>query len=99
MKAKKAIPTCLRLVRSAKASRNGALERLPSSFSAVKAGLSASLVRSQIEIASSTADSRNGTRQPQAANASSPSRVRVRRITPSAAISPKAAEDWIQLVA
>ena len=70
---KKAISTRFRLLRSCRTLRAAAPGvTSPSSLSLAKCGLSASLARIHTEMASSTAETRNGTRQPQAANASSP---------------------------
>ena len=55
-----------------KASDSGALESLPSSFIFLKAGDSLSVSRIQTETPSSTTETRNGMRQPQAAKASLP---------------------------
>ena len=99
MMPKKAISTCLRLSLRAKASVSGALEVAPSSRSLAKAGLSDSLTRIHTEIASSRIEARNGIRQPQASNASSPKAVRVAKITSKAASRPNEADDWIQPVA
>ena len=70
---------------------------------AAKVGLSDSLRRMKIEIASNPDDTRNGARQPPPhpalANAASPRVERTARITPSAPTSPKAAEACTQAVA
>src|SRR4051812_17295085 len=95
---KKAISTRLRLRQLPKDSRNGALVTSPSSRSLAKAGLSASLARIHTEIASRTTDIRKGTRQPQLANASSPTEVRVATMINSAARSPNDADAWIHPV-
>src|SRR3712207_7508547 len=52
-----------------------------------------------LPISSRIAETRNGMRQPQSLNASSPTAVLVARITSSAARRPNEAEDWIQPVA
>ncbi len=70
----------------------------PSSRMRANSGLSASFARIQTEMPSSTTDTRNGTRQPHAAKASSPIEVRVATITSSAASRPNEAVDWIQPV-
>ena len=54
------------------ASRKGALAAWPASFSFWNAGLSVSFSRIQIEIATSPDEAKNGSRQPQAWKASSP---------------------------
>ncbi len=73
--------TILALLQLAKASVNGAFEPLPSSFIFWNTGNSFNFKRITTETPSRTTDSRNGTRQPQAANSVSPSSVRVKRIT------------------
>ena len=73
--------TSLALLQLAKASVSGALEPLPSSFIFWNTGDSFSFSRMTTDTPRSTTDSRNGIRQPQAANSVSPSMVRVNRIT------------------
>src|SRR6195952_223624 len=65
--------TILALLQLAKASVRGALELLPSSFIFWNTGDSFKRSRIQTEMASSTTDTRNGMRQPQAAKSASPS--------------------------
>ena len=60
----------------ARVSRTGAFDAVPLFFIVTNSGDSCSLSRSWTEKTTSTADSRNGTRQPHVANASSPSSVR-----------------------
>lgn len=81
-----------------KDSVNGALETLPSAFIFWKAGDSDSVMRIQTEMASSRMDTRKGMRQPQSANASSPSMVRTPRITSSDRNRPSVAVVWIHEV-
>ncbi len=61
-------------------------------------GLSARLSRIHIETARRMIETRNGTRQPHAANAVSPIAVRVPMTTSSAANSPSVAVVWMKLV-
>ncbi len=75
--------TILALLQLAKASVSGAFELLPSSFIFWKIGDSFRRSRIQTEIASRATETRNGTRQPQAAKSVSPMAVRVNRITSS----------------
>ena len=95
---KKAIRTRLRLSQRPNASRSGAVQTSPSSLSFAKAGLSDSLKRSQTEMISSTTETRNGMRQPHSRKASSPTDLRVPRMTSSPAIRPSEAVIWIQPV-
>jgi hypothetical protein len=74
------------------------LEVLPSSFIFLNAGLSLRVRRIHTEMPSSTMESRKGMRQPQAAKASSPSQVRVPRITSSDRNRPSVAVVWIHEV-
>ena len=74
------------------------MEVLPSAFILAKAGDSFMDRRIQTETASSRMDTRNGTRQPQSAKASSPMIVRVPRITISDRNRPSVAVVWIQAV-
>ena len=90
---KKAVNTRFKFFLLPNASLSGAVARSPSSRIRQNSGLSASLARIHTEIASSTAEARNGMRQPQVANASSPTEVRVATITSSAASSPNDADD------
>ncbi|MNW16862.1 hypothetical protein D3C71_2158660 [compost metagenome] len=62
------------------------------------AGDSLSDSRIHTDTTSSTMDTKNGMRQPQSANASSPSSVRVPRITSNDIISPSVAVVCIQAV-
>ncbi|MNF82265.1 hypothetical protein D3C84_645680 [compost metagenome] len=64
----RAIRTTLRFSHLPKDSRIGALQDLPSSFIFRNAGDSCRLRRIQVEMPSSTIDSRNGMRQPQTSN-------------------------------
>src|SRR3981189_2258382 len=75
--------TILALLQLAKASVSGAFELLPSSFIFWKIGDSFRRNRIQTETPSSSTDTKNGMRQPQAANSGSPSAVRVNRIPSS----------------
>ncbi|KAF1043581.1 MAG: hypothetical protein GAK38_03917 [Xylophilus sp.] len=79
-------------------SASGALEVLPSAFIFWKAGDSDSVRRIHTETASSRIDTANGMRQPQAAKASSPVKVRVPRITIRLRNRPSVAVVWIQAV-
>jgi hypothetical protein len=88
----------LALAQVPKASVNGALERRPSSFICWNIGDSLRLSRIQIETASRTAESRNGIRQPQAVNTSSPCHVRMPRMIKMAMNRPSVAVVWIQEV-
>ena len=81
-----------------KASVRGAFEVLPSSFIFWKAGDSESCRRIQTEMPSSSTETRNGMRQPQAAKAASPVKLRVARMTSSDRNRPIVAVVWIQLV-
>ena len=98
MMPKKAISTRLRLGHSAKLSRSGALVNSPLAFKAAKAGLSDNLTRIQTDTASSSTETRNGTRQPQSRKAGSPTAVRVPRMTSNPAMRPSEAVTWIQPV-
>ena len=76
---------------------SGALEVRPAFFIRAKAGDSFRLSRIHTEMISRKNDSRNGSRhQPLLANASSPTQVRVPRITSSAMKRPTVAVVWIQ---
>ena len=101
-RARKASSTSFRFAQRPKASTKGALEASPSAFIFANAGLSASLSRMTIEIASRPAETRKGTRQPQASKAPAPKArpmtIRLSRMTISAASRPMEAELWIQLV-
>ncbi|MNR16261.1 hypothetical protein D3C85_1328510 [compost metagenome] len=92
-----AVSTTFRLLHWVKDSRSGALLHLPSAFIFRKAGDSCMERRIQVEMPSSTIDSRNGRRQPQLSN-SSPVISRQARITSSDSSRPRVAVDWIQLV-
>ena len=74
---------------------SGAFEVLPSSFIFLKAGDSFIDRRIHTRMASRKIDTRNGTRQPQSANAASPIQVRVPRITISDRNRPSVAVVWI----
>jgi hypothetical protein len=86
------------LPQRAKASVSGAFDVVPSSFIFWNTGLSSSCIRIHSDTARSTIEIRNGTRQPQSLNASSPSQVRVPITTSSAANSPSVAVVWMKLV-
>ena len=90
--------TILALLQLAKASVSGAFELLPSSFIFWNTGDSFRRSRIQTEIASRTTETRNGIRQPQAANSGSPSAVRVNRITISDRNRPSVAVVWMNEV-
>ena len=78
-----------------KASLSGAFECVPSSFILRKAGDSLSCRRIQSDTPSSTTETKNGTRQPQAAKLASPTAVRVKRMTSSDRNRPSVAVVWI----
>jgi hypothetical protein len=88
--------TIFRLPQFANASVSGAFDCLPSAFIFAKAGDSAIDMRIHTEMPSSSTETRNGTRQPQAAKASSPIAVRTPRITSSDRNRPSVAVVWIQ---
>ena len=90
--------TIFRFFHWPKDSDSGALEVLPSAFIFWKAGDSDSCMRIHTEMPSSRMDTRNGMRQPQSLNTSSPVMVRVPRITSSDRNSPMVAVVWIQAV-
>ena len=90
--------TILALLQLAKASVNGAFELLPSSFIFWNMGISSSRSRIQTEMPSSSTETRNGMRQPQAANSGSPSAERVNRITSSERKRPSVAVVWMNEV-
>ncbi|MCY1486204.1 hypothetical protein D3C76_759320 [compost metagenome] len=92
-----AVSTTRRFFQLVKDSRSGALEHLPSAFILRNAGDSCMDRRIQVEMPSSTMDSRNGRRQPQVSNWS-PVKWRQARITSSDSSRPAVAVDWIQLV-
>ena len=77
---------------------SGAFEVLPSAFIFLKAGDSFIDRRIHTLTASRAIETRNGTRQPQSAKASSPIQVRVPRITSSDRNSPSVAVVWIHEV-
>ena len=87
--------TIFRFFHSPNDSVSGAFEVLPSDFIFWKAGDSFIDRRIQTEIASSAIEIRNGMRQPQAWNASSPSTLRVTRMTISDRNRPSVAVVWI----
>ncbi|MNJ75016.1 hypothetical protein D3C77_720420 [compost metagenome] len=64
----RAVSTTFRFGQEVNDSRIGDLLTLPWAFIFTKAGDSCMLMRIQVEIASSTIDSRNGRRQPQVSN-------------------------------
>ena len=68
---------------------------MPSAFILVKAGDSASCSRIQIDTARSRIETRNGTRQPQSANASGVMARRRPRMTRSDRNRPTVAVVWI----
>src|SRR5260370_17905998 len=88
----------LALLQLAKASVNGAFEVLPSSFIFWNTGDSFRRRRIQTETPSKTTETRNGMRQPQAANSGSPSAERVNRITSSDRNRPSVAVVWMNEV-
>src|ERR1700730_5979669 len=90
--------TILALLQLAKASVSGAFELLPSSFIFWNTGDSFNRSRIQTETANSATDTRNGTRQPQAAKSASPIAVRVNRITSSDRNRPSVAVVWMNEV-
>ncbi|MCY1338688.1 hypothetical protein D9M71_503510 [compost metagenome] len=90
--------TTLRLSQRAKDSVSGALDCLPSAFMRRNTGDSLSCRRMYTEIASSSTESRNGIRQPQASKASVPSAERQARITSSDMNRPRVAVVWIHEV-
>ena len=75
-----------------KLSKNGFLEVVPAAFMALKTGLSDSLSRMYRETANSPIDVRNGTRQPQASNASVLIDCRVISTTMTASRKPPATD-------
>ena len=76
----------------------GALDSVPFSFISRNSGDSDSCRRIHTEMPSSTMDSRNGMRQPQAAKASTPIVSRTVRITTSDSSRPMVAVVWMKLV-
>ena len=86
-----AIRTIFKLPHRPKASESGALEVVPALFMLTKTGLSSSCMRIQSETISSSKETRNGMRHPQALKASSPIAVRVPITTRSAANNPSVA--------
>src|SRR3954463_13812662 len=90
--------TIFRFFHWPKDSDSGALEVRPSSFIFLKAGDSFMLRRIHTLTASRKIETRNGTRQPQSAKASSPIQVRVPRITSSDRNRPIVAVVWIHEV-
>ena len=71
---------------------------VPSSFIRWKAGLSFSISRIQTEMPSSTIETRNGMRQPQAAKSSGDIETRQPRMTRSDRKRPSVAVVWIHEV-
>src|SRR6187402_3743728 len=94
----KAISAILPFFQVPKASVNGALEPLPSAFIFWQTGDSFILRRIQTETPSRMQETRNGTRQPQAANASLPRKACTASTTISDRNSPSVAVVWIQAV-
>jgi len=94
---KSASSTIFRLPQRKKDSVIGALEAFPSALIRLKMGDSWSWSRMYTEMARSTADRRNGTRQPQVSKLA-PVALRVRRMTNSDMNTPTVAVVWIQLV-
>ena len=92
-----AVSTMRRFCQLVKDSVSGALECLPSAFIFRKAGDSCIDSRIQVEMASSTSDSRKGRRQPHSSKAG-PVSLRQARITSSDSSRPAVAVTWIQLV-
>ena len=90
--------TTLRFFHWPNDSVSGAFEVVPSSFIFWKAGLSFSISRIQTETPSSTIDTRNGMRQPQAAKSSGDIETRQARITSSDRNRPSVAVVWIHEV-
>ena len=72
-------------------SRSGAFDDLPCSFSRANSGASCSRSRMYIATARSTAERRNGIRQPHCLKPASPSDSRVMRTTISATKNPTVA--------
>ena len=83
--------TIFRLGQRPNASESGAFEVVPWLFILTNTGLSASCMRIHSETPSSTTETKNGMRQPQALKASSPILVRVPMTTSSAANNPRVA--------
>ncbi len=80
------------------ASLNGFFDVVPADFIFWNTGLSDNFIRTQIEMPSSSSDTRNGTRQPQAANSASGIIALVASTTARVNMKPPAAAAWIQLV-
>ncbi len=93
-----AINTSFRLGQRPNASASGLRDAPPARLSCTNGGDSRRLKRTHTPIASSSADSRNGMRQPQAANAASPSAARTPTTSASASSRPSDAVVWIQPV-
>ena len=81
-----------------KLSFRGVVEPLPSAFMRLKAGLSDSFRRIHRDTPSSRIETRNGMRQPQSANASSPMARRTPRITIRLSSRPTVAVIWMKEV-
>ena len=90
--------TSLRFGHLPKASVSDAFEVFPSSFIFWKTGLSLSCIRIHMETTSNAIETRNGTRQPHTAKASSPTSMRTPITTSSAANRPRVAVVWMKLV-
>src|SRR5471032_789182 len=88
-----------RFLQRRNASDSGVRDVRPDTCSCRKAGDSSSLSLIQIEMMSSPSETRNGTRQPQSAKASSPRTVRKIRMMLSARNRPTVAATWIHPVA
>ena len=93
-----AISTSLPFFHCPNASDSGAFEWVPSSFIFVKAGLSFICRRIQTEMTRSTADSRNGMRQPQLLKSASDIEPRTPTMITSDSSSPSVAVVWMKLV-
>ena len=94
----RAIRTSRRFSRLPKLSRIGVREDLPEFLSSRKAGDSCSLRRIKYENTTSTIETRNGRRQPQAAKRCSPSWSRQKRTTPRDTNRPSVAVVWMNEV-
>ena len=77
---------------------NGLLEVSPASFIALNTGLSESLKRIHSEMISRMIESRNGTRQPHAANSSSGMMNRQASTTTIDSTNPPTTLAWMKLV-
>ena len=94
----KASNTILRFAHCPNDSDSGAFDTLPEAFISWNTGDSCSCRRMYAEMNSSTIESRNGTRQPQASNCSGLIEKRHPRMTSRERKKPSVAVVWIQLV-